>query len=326
MRKYLAHPLLPEIITLGIIVTGALCFPLLSSGLHYAPPFLFSSLRVFIAGIGILLILPLLGQPILPPKDPWKWVMLFSIAAVVFGYGGMFLSHAGNSSMLVPVLENLQPFLTIMLATAFLHEKLSSATRTVLAFGTFGIFFMSAGMFTGSGDFNFQGGMLAFLAALSASGASILAKRIKRPDVILTITAWQFIVGSIPLFILSRIFETSLSTEFNISFLAILFFLAIIGTAATSAVWYVLVQTVDVSRLSVFFFLSPAFGLLLANRLYAVPIGFFEWIGITTIIVGVIFGFKKQSARESESLPINKASSINNFSFYERGTRGRNPK
>lgn len=288
--------ILPEIITIVIILIGALCFPLIVSGLQYAPPFLFSALRVLIAGISILLILPLFHQPILPPKGVWQWVVIFSIPAVVLTYGPMFLSHGRTGNPLVPMLENLQPFLSVFLALIFLHEKLTPATRIVLIFGTLGIFFMFAQTLTGGAVNNFQSAMLAFLASFSAAATSILAKFIKRPDVILTISAWQFIIGSIPLFIFWQLFEKNMPVQFNPLYLAILLFLAIIGTGATSAIWYALIQKVEVSRLSVLFFLLPGFGLMLANLSSGTLITTMEWIGIIMIISGVILGIKIQAA------------------------------
>lgn len=284
----------PEITIIGIILVGTLCYPLIARGLEYAPPFLFAALRVLIAGISTLLILPIFHQPLLPPKGTWKWVLLFSLLAVGIAYGTMFLSHEGTGTASVAVLENLQPFLAVILAMIFLREKLSPATRTVLLFGTVGVVLMSVPVFAGTQIFVISRAALALLASFSAAMASILAKRIKRPDAIVTISAWQFIVGSIPLFIVSKFSGETWSWHLGQSFWLLLLFLAVVGTAATSAVWYVLVQKTDVSRLSVLFFLAPAFALLLTNRLYSVAIQGWEFVGITAILAGVVIGFTKQ--------------------------------
>lgn len=225
--------------------------------------------------------------------------MLFSVLAVVFTYGTMFLSHEGERFAIVSVLENLQPFLTIGLAVIFLHEKLSSPTRSVLIFGTVGIFLMFAPIIAGGATFDFQRAILAFLASLGAAIASIVAKWVKRPDAIITISAWQFIIGSLPFFVLSGLLEKGAPIQFTASFLVILFFLAI-GTAVTSAVWYVLIQKVDVSRLSVLFFLLPVFGLLLANRTYSTSATALQWIGIIVVISGVILGIRKRILGSNE--------------------------
>lgn len=285
---------LPEALTLLIIAIGALCFPLVSYGLEYIPPFQFSGLRVLIAGVATLFALPLVHQPILPPRDTWKWILLFSIPAVVISYGTMFLSHGGNNTLLVPVFENLQPFLAVIFASFFLHERIAPATQTVLVFGSLGILLILAQTLTSGGNFSLQSSTLAFLASLSAAGVSILAKRIKRSNVILTISAWQFIIGSIPLFILSQLFEKDMSVAFNMVSVPILLFLALVGTAASGAVWYMLLQKAAVARLSVFFFLLPALGVLFTNSSDISAVSMLEWAGILTIILGVIIGVWKQ--------------------------------
>lgn len=291
--------LYPEIITIGIIIIGAFCFPLVFRGLEYVPPMLFSGLRVFIAGVAILVCLPLLRQPVLPPQGTWKWIVIFSIPAVAISYGSMFLSHEQKAMTIVSVLENLQPLLSVFLAMIFLSEKLTPATRVVMVFGTVGVSIMSIQALTGGAMFDWRIAAFAFLASLSAAATTIMVKKIKRPEAIITIAAWQFIVGSIPLLIFSRIFEKTMPMQFNITFITILLFLAFVGTALTSAVWYALIQKVAVSRLSILFFLLPAFGLLVSKNVYGLPISLLEWVGITTIFFGVIIGLKIRSMQES---------------------------
>lgn len=285
----------PEIITIGIIVIGALCYPLIARGLQYSPPLLFAAIRVLIAGASIMLVLPVLKKPIFPPRGTWKWVMLFALLSVVITYGAMFASHEGTASTTIPILESLQPFFAILLAIVFLREKLSPATCIVLIFGTVGIVLMSVSAFAEVIVINYQMTLLALLASVSAAVASIIAKGIKRPGAIVTISAWQFIVGSIPLFLFSWLFEQGMPVQFNLTLLSTLAFLAIIGTAATTVIWYVLVQKTDISRLSVLFFLAPAFALLIAKVFNAIPVGGWELAGIAMIIGGVVIGFKKRA-------------------------------
>lgn len=287
--------LVPELVTLVIIVIGAFCFPLVSYGLRFTPPFLFSALRTSLASLSIILILPLLKQPIFPPKSTWKWVLLLSLPAVVITYGTMFLSHTNPKMTAVPVLENLQPFLSVFLAVIFLQEKVSEATKKVLIFGTIGILFLSIQAALGGVVLNATSTTLALLASLSAASASVMAKRIKRPDMIVTLSAWQYIIGSIPLLIISLLFERNSSAQFTLPFLGILLFLAVVGTAATTVVWYLLLQKTTVSRLSVLYFLSPAFGLVFANLAFGTTITVLEWLAILSIISGVFLGLRKQT-------------------------------
>ncbi len=285
----------PEIITLGIILILAVCYPLVSRGLEYAPPLIFAGLRTFIASISIFLLLPLIRQPFVLPKGTWKWAILLSLPAVTFTYATMFLSHENPNMALLPVLENLQPFLSVFFAGVFLHEKLSSPTRYMLLFGALGLFFITIQSLTGDSGFDFRSAVLALLASISATAASIVVKRLKRPDLIATLSAWQLIIGSVPLLVFSWFAESGKSIQWNLPFVSVLAFLALIGTGATTVIWYTLIQKFGVSRLSVLFFLLPVFGLIMTNRLYAVPVSTLEWIGALIILSGVVLGLKKQS-------------------------------
>ena len=104
---------------------------------------------------------------------------------------------------------------------------------------------------------------------------------------LLTMTAWQLILGSLPLLMVSALFEGGAKVIWDLEFIGILLFLALIGTAFTTAVWYWLVQRGDVSRLTLFSFLVPVFGLAMAALFYGEAVSLLEISGVVFIIGGI---------------------------------------
>jgi drug/metabolite transporter (DMT)-like permease len=85
------------------------------------------------------------------------------------------------------------------------------------------------------------------------------------------VVAWQLLVGAVPLLGLSVWLERGTRTEWTPTFIALLAFLATLGTAAATWTWYWLVQREDVGRLGVFMFAVPLLGLVLAWALFDEP-------------------------------------------------------
>ncbi|GEM_PF-3695209 len=81
--------------------------------------------------------------------------------------------------------------------------------------------------------------------------------------------------------------ERGVAVQWTVQFVTVLLFLALIGTALTTAVWYWLVQRDDVGRLTLFLFLIPVFGLAIAAWVFGEQISRTESVGIALTIAGV---------------------------------------
>lgn len=132
------------------------------------------------------------------------------------------------------------------------------------------------------------GPILALVASASAAVGSILMKYLKELSAVLLVTAWQFIIGSIPLFIFSNAVELpDYRLLINPKFIGILLLLALVGTAFGSVAWYLLIQRYEVGRLSLGLFLVPVFGLGVA-MLSGERLGGIELSGAVIIVVAIL--------------------------------------
>ena len=87
----------------------------------------------------------------------------------------------------------------------------------------------------------------------------------------LRVAAWQLLLGGLPLLVLSAALEGPI--VWAPTFVALLLFLALVGTAFTTAAWYWLVQREEVGRLSLVLFLVPVLGLGIAAARFGERVG-----------------------------------------------------
>jgi drug/metabolite transporter (DMT)-like permease len=95
------------------------------------------------------------------------------------------------------------------------------------------------------------------------------------------------VVGSIVLLVFSELFEPRQAIAWNGGFIGILLFLAFAGTALSTWLWFWLLQRSEVGRLSLYLFLVPVFGLLLAMGRLGEHLDAWQGSGVALILMAV---------------------------------------
>ncbi|MDI6772320.1 MAG: DMT family transporter [bacterium] len=132
-----------------------------------------------------------------------------------------------------------------------------------------------------------SGVWLLLASALGLSAASVLVKYISDRGDVLSVTAWQFILGGLVLLASAIAPEDLSATVWTPRFLLGLSYLSLIGTALTFLLWFVLIREDEVSRISTFNFLVPVFGLALGALLYQETVGWVVGAGILVTLAGL---------------------------------------
>ena len=272
---------------LAVTITYAVCFTLIKAGLDYAPPLRFAALRTIVAGLALLSLVLVRREPVVPPRRIWLPLVALSLVATTIAYGAMFLSPGRTGAGIASVLGNAQPLVVVVLAAIFVGERLTRGKSLALVLGLGGVTLIAYPALTGPGAYGFSGAVLALAASIGSAGGSIIVKRMGQMPSLLATTAWSLILGGMPLLLASSIAERSETTTWNITFVSQLLFLAIVGTALASAVWYWLVQRDDIGRLTMYLFLVPVVGLTIATLVFDEPIGVLEGIGVALTIAGI---------------------------------------
>lgn len=270
-----------------LTVIYAFCFVAIKAGLTYAPPLLFAALRVLVAGVALLGVAAIRRAPLAPPRRLFPWLLALAVTATTIVYGAMFLSPGRTGAGIASVFGNAQPLFTVVLAAVFLGERITLGKSVALGFGIVGVTLIAYPALTGPGAYGISGAALALAVSGGSAAGNVIVKRMGPLPSLLTTTAWALLLGGAPLLIASVVAERGQRVLWNLPFIGLTLFLALPGTAFTTALWYWLIQRDTVGRLVLYFFLIPVLGLLLAMLIFGERVGPLEALGVLATLVGI---------------------------------------
>lgn len=265
----------------------AACFALIKAGLAFAPPLWFAGLRALIGGLALLGLVLLVRAPLFPAPRQWPGLLALAAFSTTIGFGAMFLSPGRTGAGLAAVLGNMQPLVTVILAAVFLGEQLTRRTALALGLGLIGVILIAYPALVRADAAGVGGAALALAASAGTAAGSVIAKRMNLGPDLLAGAAWQLILGSLPLFAGSALVEQGARVRWNGEFVALLLFLALIGTSFATALWYWLLQREAVGRLTLFLFLVPVVGLGIGAFVLGEPVSLVAGGGAVLIILGI---------------------------------------
>lgn len=195
----------------------------------------------------------------------------------------MFKAGELGSAGLSSVLGNVQPLLTLVFALAILQERITPGKMVASLVGLVGIGLISLPAFRDSGIGLTEGALLALASSAVVALVNVIVKRYVPEGDILSASAWQLLMGSVPLFASSALFE-----DWNLfnpvpGFVALLLFLGLIGSGFNTFAWYRILKREEVGIVSMYYFIVPALGLLAGWVAFGETLGLEQWIGVVVI-------------------------------------------
>lgn len=271
-----------------VMLLWAVCYPLITAGIAYAPPLSFATVRAVVAGASLILIALLLRRP--APRGVGTWAMLAvsGVGATSLGFFAMFYAAGLVSPGIATVIANSQPLLAAVLARIFLGERLAPRGRAGLLLGFIGIVVIASPQLF-AGDTGYAAGIgLIMLAAAGVSVSNVAIKRIAgRVDALMAMGA-QMLIGSIPLAALAWSLEAPGQIRWTTAFVAILLAISLLGTSLVYWLWITVLERVPLSQANAFSFLIPVFGLTIGALFFDETLIWPHWAGIALTLVGVL--------------------------------------
>lgn len=249
---------------LVVIAPMAACYPAIKTGLEFAPSLRFGGLRTLVGGLSLLLVLVIRREPLWPEARLARWILPLGLVATTMTFGAMFASPAYTGAGIASVLGNTQPLIIIVLAALFLSERIGWSKGLALGLGLAGVTLLALPSLREQSGHPLLGAMLALGASASAAVATVTVKRLRPGKDLMALTGWQLVAGSVVLLGLSAVFEPQETIAWTGGFVGLLLFLALAGTALSTWLWFWLLQRSEAGRLSLYLFLVPVFGLLIA--------------------------------------------------------------
>lgn len=219
--------------------------------MRYADPFTFGALRNFLGAVVMFAVIAALRRP-LRPKSLGLTTIFGLLQTTAFAGFAMWAIHLGGAGK-TSVLAYTMPFWLLIIAWPVLREPVKGLQWVSVVLSLAGLIFVL-------GPWNLSGLTSSLLAvgagvvwALGSVVAKIMRKRGKVD--ILSLTAWQGLIGSIPLVIIALATADS-APEWNLTFIAALVYNILPASALAWLLWlYILLNlptgTAGISSLAI---------------------------------------------------------------------------
>ena len=266
------------VVWLGALLCCALwgsAFPCIKLGYRYfqiasddtASQILFAGCRFALAGVLAIAIGSILGKRLLlPRKSAWGKIAMLSLFQTIIQYVFFYVGLANTTGVKASIIEGVNVFIAILVASLLFHqEKLTARKLLGCAVGFAGVVLVNV---TGSGldmSFRFTGEGFIFLSTIAYAFSSVFLKRYSKEEDPVMLSGWQFVFGGLILAVCGLLAGGRLTAVTGAG-IAMLFYLAVVSAAAYS-LWGILLKYNPVSRVTVFGFMNPVFGVLLSALL-----------------------------------------------------------
>lgn len=227
---------------------------------------LFAGIRFFLAGILVIIVQSLMaGKLIKPEKGSFPFILKLSLAQTIVQYFCFYVGLAHTSGVTGTILSGASGFFSILMASLlFRYEKLTLPKVIGCIMGFSGLIIMNVSFDGGTSfHFSFWGEGLVLLSTLSLALSGILAKKYSARFSVVMLSGYQFIVGGLVMIIVGLALGGRIALVPQASAYVLLLYMAFISAVAYS-VWGILMKNNPVSRVSIFNFMTPLFGVLLS--------------------------------------------------------------
>ena len=271
-----------------VMFLWAICFPLITIGISYAPHLTFAALRALLSG-AVLLALALFLRRTMPCRfKDWGAILVIALGATTMAFFGMFHAAEFVAPGVATVIASTQPLMAALLAHWFLGERLSSKGHIGLVLGFLGIVLIAAPQLFANGSYAFTfGTTFILLSALGITISNVIIKHIASRIDPLVAMGWQLLIGSIPLAALAIATEDIDSIQWTVEFLISLFGLSFFGTALVYWIWTRVLRDVELSHANAFTFLVPVFGVGMGVAFYQERFPGVALIGVALILLEI---------------------------------------
>lgn len=239
-----------------------------------ADQILFAGERFFLAGFLVILIESIARRRVVIPHGAqhakiWK----LCIFQTILQYSLYYIGIAHTSGVNTSIVDSLAYFFSILTACVlFRMEPLTARKVTGCVLGFLGVIIVNI---SGSGiglNMTFIGEGMILLSAIAYSFSSVFAKRYAQGDDPVLISGYQFMAGALVLLAIGLAAGGHFRSFTPASF-ALFVYLAFISTAAYT-LWSILLKYNDVSKVSIYGFMNPVFGVILSALILGEHEGF----------------------------------------------------
>ncbi len=224
---------------------------------------LFAGCRFALAGFLTILIYSIARRKVLiPKKENLGRMAVMSVFQTILQYTFFYIGLANTSGVKGTVLSASNAFFCLLIASLiFRQEKLTLKKIFACILGFSGIILVNLNGL----DFNmnFLGDGFVIFSAISAAMASVLIKKYGQYEDSVVLSGYQFLIGGLVLMLVGLLAGGTMTLN-SLTAVGVLVYLALLSAIAF-ALWGVLLTHNPVSKVTIYHFMVPVFGVILSK-------------------------------------------------------------
>lgn len=228
-----------------------------------ASTILFAGIRFTLAGIITVLIYSIARKKFLyPKKENIGKVATVALFQTIIQYIFFYVGLSNTSGVKGTIASGSNAFFAMLIASLiFKQEKLTFKKVFACLIGFAGIVLVNLNGL----DFNmnFTGDAFVLFSAIAYAFSSVLIKIYSKSEDPVVISGWQFIIGGIVMIIIGLAFGGVVAFS-GVKAVAVLVYLSFLSAIAYS-LWGILLKHNPVSKVTIYSFMIPVFGVILSN-------------------------------------------------------------
>lgn len=254
-------------------------------GLLASSPLWFLVVRFAVSGLLALPIAFALGGRL--PRGPREWLgvailgILANAAYLGFTYEALRHLAAGVGA----IVSSTNPLLLALVAPYLLHEPLTWRKMLGLVLGFGGVVWIMLAR-TGTGSANPADIALAFAGVATSVASTVLFKRFLVDLDLPMTTALQLLAASLAVLPFAILLEGAPHAQWGPPLVISFVWTVLVMSIGGQLLWFWLLERGQASRVSAYYFLSPAFGLLVAS-FFGEPLNIRDLGGLVAIALGI---------------------------------------
>jgi len=281
-RPRRASSYLPIVALMVLTLIWGYNWVVMKVGLRYSQPFTFASLRNFLSAVGLFALLPLMRRP-LRPKAFGMTVLVGLLQTTGFVGLIMWALETGGAGRVV-VLTYTMPFWLLLMAWVVLGERLRGFQWLAVALAFAGLLLIlspwqlhgiASSLIAVGGGFSW---------AASAVAVKVLHKR-HEVD-LLSLTAWQMLLGSLPLVLIAALTYTR-APVWSATFIWALAFNVVLANALAWVLWLYILRSLRAGSAAMGTLAIPVIGVGAAWLQLGERPGLSEAIGMALVVVAL---------------------------------------
>ncbi len=260
--------------------------------LDYIEPWTFSALRTFPAAVMLLVLLPVLKRP-LRPKALGPTALLGVLQTTGF-VGLLTWALEGGGAGKTSILTYTMPFWLLLMAWVVLGERLKGFQWVAVGLALCGLVLILT-------PWRLEGKLSDFLAiggALFWAGSAVYAKILRKHHEVdlLSLTAWQLLLGSIPLIVIAAV-TWSGPPVWTGTFILALVYTVVLGSAVAWILWLYILNRLRAGTAGLATLLTPVVGIVSAWIQLGERPDLLEGLGMIAIVGALVLVALRELAR-----------------------------